>query len=148
VWSHLRDLRERGTTVVVTTHQLGEAEYCDRIAIIDHGKLLTEGTPAELKAVIGADQVVLRTEDDVRAADAVAERFGLSAERTRDGLRLRVADGAATVPRLCAGLGLTVLSVDIRPPTLDDVFLHHTGTAIRDSGVDSGLLANLGEGLR
>jgi ABC-2 type transport system ATP-binding protein len=149
VWDHLERLRrERGITVFFTTHQLEEAEHCDRIAIIDRGKLITEGTPAELKSVIGADRVVLRTEDDRRAADAVADRFGLAAETKPEGLLLRVADGAALVPRLCTGLGVTVRSVSITPPTLDDVFLHHTGSALRESGTNGASLAELGEGLR
>ncbi|MFJ8109920.1 ATP-binding cassette domain-containing protein [Streptomyces sp. NPDC096132] len=148
VWEHLDRLRqERGITVFFTTHQLDEAEHCDRIAIVDRGKVITEGTPAELKSVIGSDLVVLRTEDDPRAATALADRFGLVAEPAPDGLRLRVADGAGLVPRLCTGLGLTVRSVTVTQPTLDDVFLHHTGLAIRES-TGPRTLGNLGEGLR
>ncbi len=149
VWEHLDTLRrEQGITVFFTTHQLEEAEHCDRIAIIDRGKVITQGSPAELKSVIGSDLVVLHTEDDGHALDVVSERFGLAADLTPDGLLLRVADGAALVPRLCTELGLTVKSVTVAPPTLDDVFLHHTGLAIRESGTDTQLLSNLGEGLR
>ncbi|MER5345415.1 ATP-binding cassette domain-containing protein [Streptomyces mirabilis] len=149
VWDHLERLRrERGITVFVTTHQLDEAEHCNRIAIIDRGKVVTEGTPADLKSVIGADLVVLRTEDDQRAADALVDRFGLPAEPTPDGLLLRVEHAAALVPRLCTELGVTVREVAIAPPTLDDVFLHHTGLAIRESPTGPRTLGNLGEGLR
>jgi ABC-2 type transport system ATP-binding protein len=149
VWDHLERLRrERGITVFFTTHQLDEAEHCDRIAIIDRGKVITEGTPADLKSVIGADLVVLRTEDDKRAAQALSDRFGLPAEPTPDGLLLRVERAAALVPRLCTELGVTVREVSIAPPTLDDVFLHHTGLAIRESGTGPRTLGNLGEGLR
>ncbi|MFE6908567.1 ATP-binding cassette domain-containing protein [Streptomyces erythrochromogenes] len=149
VWEHLGTLRrEQGITVFFTTHQLEEAEHCDQIAIIDRGKVITQGAPAELKSVIGADLVVLRTEDDPRAADALSERFGLAAELTPDGLLLQVADGASLVPRLCTGLGLAVRSVTVTQPTLDDVFLHHTGAAIRESEPSGHTLGNLGEGLR
>ncbi|MEV8532576.1 ATP-binding cassette domain-containing protein [Streptomyces sp. NPDC051211] len=149
VWEHLNRLRrEEGITLFFTTHQLEEAEHCDRIAIFDRGKVVTEGSPAELKTVIGADVVVLRTEDDTRAADAVAERFGLAAETTPDGLLLRVANGATLVPRLCTELGLTVHAVSVVPPTLDDVFLHHTGAAVRDTGTNAHTLSHLGEGMR
>lgn len=149
VWDHLARLRrEKGITVFVTTHQLDEAEHCDRIAIVDRGKVITEGTPADLKSVIGADLVVLRTEDDRCAADALTERFALAAESTPDGLLLRVAGAARLVPRLCTELGVTVREVSIAPPTLDDVFLHHTGLAIRESGTGPRTLGNLGEGLR
>jgi len=149
VWDYLNRLRrEREITVFFTTHQLEEAEHCDRIAIIDRGKVITEGTPADLKSVVGADLVVLRTEDDPRAVEVVADRFKLAAELTPDGVLLRVANGATLVPRLCTELGLTVHSVTTAPPTLDDVFLHHTGFAIRESGTDARVLSNLGEGLR
>ncbi|MBJ6633878.1 ATP-binding cassette domain-containing protein [Streptomyces griseoincarnatus] len=149
VWHHLDRLREeQGITVFFTTHQLEEAEHCDRIAIFDRGKLVTEGSPAELKSVIGADVVDLRTEDDRLAVDLLSDRFGLTAENTPGGLRLRVQDGASMVPRLCTGLGLGVRSVTVTPPSLDDVYLHHTGTAIRDSGSDARSLDSLGEGLR
>lgn len=149
VWQHLERLtREKGITVFFTTHHLDEADHCDRIAIIDHGKVVTEGTPAQLKSVIGADRVLLRTEDDSRAAELVAERFGLPAQIGPEGLLLRVPDGSALVPRLCTGLGLTVRSVTVTPPTLDDVYLHHTGTAIRESRSTGTLLAEIGEGLR
>ncbi|MFD9326052.1 ATP-binding cassette domain-containing protein [Streptomyces sp. NPDC060065] len=149
VWDHLDRLRrELGITVFFTTHQLEEAEHCDRIAIIDRGKVITEGSPAELKSIIGSDVVVLRTEDDSRAADAVSDRFGLAAELTPDGLLLRVANGSTLVPRLCTELGLTVRSVTVVPPTLDDVFLHHTGSAIRESVTSAHTLSNIGEGLR
>ncbi|MCZ1000344.1 ATP-binding cassette domain-containing protein [Streptomyces mirabilis] len=149
VWEHLERLRrERGITVFVTTHQLDEAEHCDRIAIIDRGKVVTEGTPADLKSVIGADLVVLRTDDDQRAAAVLGDRFGLPAEPTPDGLLLRVERAAALVPRLCTELGVTVREVAIAPPTLDDVFLHHTGLAIRESPTGPRTLGNLGEGLR
>ncbi|NUP23805.1 MAG: ATP-binding cassette domain-containing protein [Streptomyces sp.] len=149
VWEHLDRLRrEQGITVFFTTHQLDEAEHCDRIAIFDRGKVITEGSPAELKSIIGADLVTLRTEDDPRAVDALSDRFGLSAELAPEGLRLRVSNGAGLVPRLCTGLGLTVRSVTVTSPTLDDVFLHHTGTAIRDNGTNTRTLSNIGEGMR
>ncbi|MER6160020.1 ATP-binding cassette domain-containing protein [Streptomyces sp. NPDC001868] len=127
LWEHLRLLcREHGITVFLTTHHLEEAEHCDRIAIIDHGELVTEGTPRALKSVIGADVVTLRTDDDERAAETVRRSFGLPAETGPDGVRLRAPDGAALVPRLCAGLTVPVRSVTVASPTLDDVFLHHT----------------------
>ncbi|WP_033224782.1 MULTISPECIES: ATP-binding cassette domain-containing protein [unclassified Streptomyces] len=149
VWNHLDRLREEeGITLFFTTHQLEEAEHCDRIAIFDRGKLVTEGSPAQLKSVIGADVVMLRTDDDARAAEALAERFGTTAEPTPDGLLLRVAHGTALVPRLCTGLGVTVREVSVAPPTLDDVFLHHTGAAVRETGGGAHTLDALGEGVR
>jgi ABC-2 type transport system ATP-binding protein len=133
VWDQLCALRDRrGVTVFLTTHHLEEAEHCDLIAIIDHGRLVAQGTPAALKAVVADDLVVVRTDDDTAAAAArIRDRWGWEAS-VADGVRFRVADGAGVVPAVCAGLGLPVRSITVTPPTLDDVFVHHTGRAIRD----------------
>jgi ABC-2 type transport system ATP-binding protein len=134
IWDHLRRLRaERDVTVFLTTHHLEEAENCDRIAIMDEGRLVGDGTPRELKAIVGADLVTLHTADDPAAARTVWEQLGLDAEAGPDGLRIRVADGAALVPRLCAVLPVAVRAVTVTPPTLDDVFLHYTGRTIREA---------------
>ncbi|MFE2009992.1 ATP-binding cassette domain-containing protein [Streptomyces sp. NPDC059491] len=135
VWQHLRALREQhGNTLFVTTHYLDEAENCDRIAIIDRGRLVAQGTPLALKNAIGDDRVVLRTGDDVRArriVRALAPPESSVAVDT-DGVCLRVPDGSAWIPRLCAALGshdIAVHAASATPPTLDDVFFHHTGRA-------------------
>jgi ABC-2 type transport system ATP-binding protein len=133
IWAHLHRLRERDITVFLTTHHLDEAENCARLAIVDGGKLVVAGTPAELKATIGADLVVVRTGDDHETVRILRDRFGLAATETPDGVHLRVPDGASFVPRLCAEIGLPVRSVTVTPPTLDDVFLHYTGRTIRES---------------
>ncbi|MFE3033135.1 daunorubicin resistance protein DrrA family ABC transporter ATP-binding protein [Streptomyces canus] len=134
IWEHLHRLRaEQEITVFLTTHHLEEAEHCDRMAIMDRGQLVVEGTPAGLKGVVGADLVVLRTGDDAEAARAVRERFGIEAEAGAEGVRLRTPDGAGFVPRLCAELTVPVHAVTVTPPTLDDVFLHYTGRTIREA---------------
>ncbi|MFD5624518.1 ATP-binding cassette domain-containing protein [Streptomyces yangpuensis] len=136
VWDHLRTLRERhGTTLFVTTHYLEEAENCDRLAIIDAGRLVAQGTPFALKAAIGDDRVVLRTGDDTKARQVVHETAppGTTLTLDADGLCLRVPDGSAWIPRLCAALeahGISVRAASATPPTLDDVFFHHTGRSI------------------
>ncbi|WP_328491370.1 ATP-binding cassette domain-containing protein [Streptomyces sp. NBC_00414] len=135
IWEYLLRLpREDGVTIFLTTHHLAEAEHCGRLAIMDNGKLLVEDTPALLKAVIASDLVEIRTGDDTAAAEAIRTRFGLDATASAAGLRFRVADGAAFVPRLCSGLTVPIHSVTVTPPTLDDVFLHYTGRPIRDTG--------------
>ncbi|HVQ95961.1 MAG TPA: ABC transporter ATP-binding protein [Mycobacteriales bacterium] len=132
VWRHLTEVREReATTLFLTTHYLDEAERCDRIAIIDSGRIIAQGTPAQLKAVLGADRVHLRTGDDALAAAAIRDRFGLVADIGPDGLSVPAQDGARLVPRLCAGLDVPVHAVSVTRPSLDDVFLHHTGNRIR-----------------
>jgi ABC-2 type transport system ATP-binding protein len=133
LWVHLHEMREReSTTLFLTTHYLDEAEQCDRIAIIDEGRIVAQGTPAELKSVLAADRVELRTGDDTAAAAALRSRFGIDAVVTPQGLRIRAEDGARLVPRLCAGLDVPVYEVTVIRPSLDDVFLHHTGHRIRD----------------
>jgi ABC-2 type transport system ATP-binding protein len=133
LWTHLGEVREReATTLFLTTHYLEEAERCDRIAIIDDGRIVAQGTPAELKSVLGADRVELRTGDDVAAAASLRARFGVDAVVGPYGLRVHAEDGARLVPRLCAGLDVPVYEVTVTRPSLDDVFLHHTGHRIRE----------------
>nr|WP_042177893.1 daunorubicin resistance protein DrrA family ABC transporter ATP-binding protein [Kibdelosporangium sp. MJ126-NF4]CEL12835.1 daunorubicin resistance ABC transporter, ATP-binding protein [Kibdelosporangium sp. MJ126-NF4]CTQ98521.1 daunorubicin resistance ABC transporter, ATP-binding protein [Kibdelosporangium sp. MJ126-NF4] len=144
IWEHLHRMRrDYGITVFLTTHHLEEAENCDRIAIIDHAVVVAEGTPAELKTVVGADLVILRTGDDNAATRAIRDSFGIDATADPAGVRLRVADGAAFVPRLCARISVPVHSVTVTPPTLDDVFLHYTGRTIREADLGPMTLADL-----
>ncbi|WP_438817829.1 ATP-binding cassette domain-containing protein, partial [Streptomyces clavuligerus] len=136
VWEHLRTLRDRdGSTLFVTTHYLEEAENCDRIAIIDRGRLVAQGTPRALKAAIGDDRVTLRTSDDMTARQVVHRRAPTARAVAVDtgGICLRVPDGSVWVPRLCAALeghGIAVHAASATPPTLDDVFFHHTGRSL------------------
>ncbi|MDJ1131436.1 ATP-binding cassette domain-containing protein [Streptomyces iconiensis] len=134
IWRHLVQLRRQtGTTLYITTHYLDEAEHCDRAAIIDHGRIVAVGTPADLKAEIGDDRIHLRTADNAAAVSVLAQECGLPATGGRDGLTLRVADGARTVPLVCAALvarDITVHELSVTPPSLDDVFFHHTGRSI------------------
>jgi ABC-2 type transport system ATP-binding protein len=133
LWTYLHDVRQReGTTVFLTTHHLDEAEQCDRIAILDEGRIVAQGTPAALKSVLGADRVELRTGDDAAAAARLRERFGLDAAVGPDGLSVQAEDGARLVPALCAGLDIPVYEVTVTRPSLDDVFFHHTGRGIRE----------------
>ncbi|RLV01288.1 ABC transporter ATP-binding protein [Streptomyces griseocarneus] len=139
LWEHLHHVRRRhAISLFLTTHYLEEAEHCDRIAVIDGGRIVVEGSPGALKAAVGTDRVQLRTADDPAARTALRERFGLDADAGPDGLRVHVPDGAAFVPALCAGLGVTVLSVTVTRPSLDDVFLHWTGRTIRDAETAGG----------
>ncbi|MFJ4501072.1 ATP-binding cassette domain-containing protein [Streptomyces sp. NPDC088864] len=136
IWDHLYALRERhGSTLFITTHQLEEAANCDRVAIIDHGRLVAEGTPLALQAAIGDDRVALRTSDDAKARDIVRRLVPEGHPVTADsgGITLRLPDGSSWIPRLCAALqnhGIAVSAASATPPTLDDVFFHHTGRSI------------------
>jgi ABC-2 type transport system ATP-binding protein len=133
IWNYIRELRAREQiTIFLTTHYMDEAEYCDRIAIIDGGKLVAEGSPAELKAQVGKDRVAITTADDAAAMERLSTEFGVEPARREGHIMFAVADGEKFVPRLFAELGVPIRSVSVARPSLDDVFLAHTGTTIRD----------------
>lgn len=140
IWRYLRALREsEGTTIFMTTHYMDEAELCDRIAIMDRGEIVVLDTPGALKAGVGADRVTLRTaDDDAAAVAALRERFGVDAVLAEGAVTFHVADGEAFVPRLFAEPSVAITSVSVSRPTLDDVFLQHTGTTIRDAESGAG----------
>jgi ABC-2 type transport system ATP-binding protein len=134
VWGEVRKLNaERGTTIFLTTQYLEEAdELADRVGIISEGRIVAEGTPDELKRSIGDDLIVARVEGaDDEVADALREVPGVHHVSIHQGeVTLRAADGAGTMTPVAVALnhhGLTVHSLTLRTPTLDDVFLEMTG---------------------
>jgi ABC-2 type transport system ATP-binding protein len=134
IWSYIAQLQEREEiTIFMTTHYMDEAEFCDRIAIMDQGEIVALDTPEALKAQVGADRVRIQTEDDDAAIAALAESFGLEATMSEGAVTFFVPSGEEFVPRLFAELGIGIRSVSVSRPTLDDVFMSHTGTTIRDA---------------
>jgi ABC-2 type transport system ATP-binding protein len=137
IWRYIRELREaEGTTIFMTTHYMEEAELCDRIAIMDQGEIVVLDTPEALKAAVGADRIVLGTADNDAALAALRERFGIEAAVAEDAVTFHVESGEAFVPRLFEEWDPThpaITSVAISRPTLDDVFMRHTGSTIRDA---------------
>jgi ABC-2 type transport system ATP-binding protein len=141
LWTHIRKLRdELGTTVFLTTHYMDEADsLSDRILIIDHGTIVAEGTPAELKKRVSGDTITLtlRTEADAgRAAEIAATLTGADTPVVEAiTVRFHVPDGATALPQLLGALtkaGIDAIGVDVNRPTLDDVFLTLTGRSLRD----------------
>ncbi len=133
IWDYLRELRRReGITIFMTTHYMDEAEFCDRIAIIDMGRIVALGTPDELKARVGGDVITIATTDNAASAAELGSMFGLTPAVDNGTLRIEVSDGAAMIPRLVRDLSAQVTAVTLRRPSLDDVFLKLTGRAIRD----------------
>jgi ABC-2 type transport system ATP-binding protein len=134
IWDYVRELRAReDITVFVTTHYMEEAENCDRIAIINDGRIVALDTPDRLKAAVGEDRVQIMTEDDEAAIATLRDAFGLDAAMHEGMVTVRVPDGAGFVPRLFAELNVPIRSVTVTRPSLDDVFLAHTGSTIRDA---------------
>jgi ABC-2 type transport system ATP-binding protein len=138
IWSYIRELKEREQiTIFMTTHYMDEAEWCDRIAIMDHGEIVALDAPEALKATVGTDRVTIHTDDDDAAIASLADRFGIEARKAEGAVLFGVPAGEAFVPRLFAELGVAIRAVSVSRPTLDDVFLAYTGTTIRDAEEDS-----------
>ncbi len=143
LWDHVRSLRDRGTTIFLTTHYLEEADsLCDRLVIMDHGDIVVEGTPRDLKRQVSGESVVLSIRDVDGAADRALAALGAQdfvREISLDGdeVRLYVEDASAALPhilRLLDGERIGVKSMQLSEPTLDDVFLRQTGRSLRDAG--------------
>jgi ABC-2 type transport system ATP-binding protein len=133
IWEYLLRLRqERSLTIFLTTHYMEEAEHCDRIAVIDHGRIVALDTPEGLKAQVGGDIITLRTDDDAAVAREIGERYQVTVRHDAGGLQVEVANGATFIPALLQGLPGRVQAVNLRRPTLDDVFLKLTGREIRE----------------
>jgi len=143
IWTYIRELKEREEiTIFMTTHYMDEAEWCDRIAIMDHGQIVALDSPEALKAQIGKDRVSIHTDDDDAAIPALRDRFGLDARVAEGAVTFGVPAGEEFVPRLFAELGIPIKAVSVSRPTLDDVFMSYTGTTIRDAEEDSSKLRN------
>ncbi|MEE8472969.1 MAG: ATP-binding cassette domain-containing protein [Dehalococcoidia bacterium] len=134
IWEYVGRLRkEEGITIFLTTHYMDEAENANRIAVIDHGRIVALDTPEALKRMVGGDIINLKTADDQRAMGEILEKFGIQAQQDGQGLAFEVSNGGEFIPRLVGGLGIEISSVGLRRPTLDDVFLKLTGRELRDS---------------
>ncbi|MFI6238939.1 ATP-binding cassette domain-containing protein [Micromonospora sp. NPDC050795] len=141
MWDEIRRLRADGMTVFITTHYLDEADaLCDRIAIMDNGEVVAEGTPAELKREISGDVVLVGL--DLAATPQAAQTLDgepyVNKLETVDegGLRLYVDEGATAIPQVLRRLdhaGLELRSIELHRPSLDDVFLTKTGRSLRES---------------
>ncbi len=140
IWTYISELkRDEDITIFLTTHYMDEAEYCDRIAIMDRGTIVALDTPEALKASVGKDRVQIQTGDDEAAIAALRERFDIDAVLAEGAVTFGVPKGEEFVPRLFAELGQQIRSVNVSRPSLDDVFMSYTGTTIRDAEESSGL---------
>ena len=145
VWTEVQRLAAEGLTILLTTHYLEEADrLAGQVAMIDHGRIVARGTPDELKSELRGDAIVVELRDSGRngAATAVLERLAGLYEPAMEGrtLRARADDGASAVPTVLAALdaaGLGVASVTVARPSLDDVYLRHTGRAYRPNGQEA-----------
>jgi len=139
IWEYLLKLRaQEGITMFMTTHYMDEAENCDRIAIIDHGQIVALDTPEALKGLVGGDIITVSTSDNRQAAEKLKLAHGIEPRLGPEGqLIIEIAQGDRFIPQMMAtfansGAPLAVQSVNLRRPTLEDVFLKLTGHAIRE----------------
>ncbi|MBI4423690.1 MAG: ABC transporter ATP-binding protein [Elusimicrobia bacterium] len=127
LWAYLRKLQgESGVTVLATTHLMDEAERCDRLAILDRGRVVASGTPDALKEEIGGDVISVRGPDPARLMGLIGERFGLTPELVDDVVRIERAGGHSFIPALVEAFPGQIASVTLGKPTLEDVFIHRT----------------------
>ncbi len=133
IWEYIIDMcRQEGTTVFLTTHYMDEAEKAGRIAIIDKGRIVALDTPRKLKNIVGQDIISLKTEDDKKAAEEIRQQYQIEARSDGGGLIFSVNNGEEFLPEFIKGLNTKILGVNLRRPSLDDVFLKLTGREIRD----------------
>jgi ABC-2 type transport system ATP-binding protein len=142
IWDHIKKInRDMDVTIILTTHYMDEADFlCDRVAIIDHGRVLALGSPKQLKESMGADMVAVKTNKPKKFAEAMkrqkwVEKAKIYEKTVRISLRnaeTRIAD----IIRITDKLSIKVSSVEQHTPTLEDVFIHFTGRRIRDEIAD------------
>jgi ABC-2 type transport system ATP-binding protein len=138
IWRYINELKQReDITIFLTTHYMDEAEHCDRIAIIDQGKIVAIDTPEALKASVGKDRVQISTADDQAAIAELTDRFSIDAAIHEGLVTFSVESGEEFVPRLFAELDVSIRSVSVARPSLDDVFMNYTGRTIRDTEASS-----------
>ncbi|MDD5341151.1 MAG: ATP-binding cassette domain-containing protein [Patescibacteria group bacterium] len=138
IWAYVQELaKKEKISIILTTHYMDEADQlCNRLAIIDHGKISALDSPSNLKKVIGGDVVLVKVEnpnlDEIKKLDFVKKT------QVHDGyVTLTVANASENLARILQTIG-KVESVDVHLPTLNDVFLHYTGKEIREGSAEGG----------
>lgn len=140
IWAYIKELKEaHDITIVLTTHYMEEADrLSDRVAIMDYGKIVALDTPAQLKETLEGDVITIKTEDTEKLSSVLADKMNLQKAHISAGtLELTVRKGEALLPKIvetAAKSNIHVEAVFLREPSLEDVFLHYTGRAIRAEG--------------
>ena len=128
LWQYLQILRdEEHVTVLVTTHLMEEAERCDRLAILNQGKRVALGTPAELKREIGGDVILLDTTDPASLAERISDRFHVDAQVLAGQVRFEQENGHRFITDVVEAFPGEIQAISVSKPTLEDVFIHRTG---------------------
>jgi len=137
IWDYILGLRKKhNLTIFLTTHYMEEAENCNRITIIDDGKVVALDTPDKLKDIVGGDLVTLKAEDNAAVADELKQKYDISPVIEKDTVVFTIPQGDKFLVKLMRSMKSNLTSISIRRPTLDDVFLKLTGRAIRDEEIN------------
>jgi ABC-2 type transport system ATP-binding protein len=138
LWDFILSLRKtEGTTVFLTTHYMDEAEYANHIAVMDYGKIIALDNPKGLKGMVGGDMISLSTVDDQKAQAELQKRYNIQARGDGEQLTFEIDNGDRFIPTLIKEFDTEIISISLRRPTLDDVFLKLTGRGLRDEAVKS-----------
>ncbi len=138
IWQFLLKLQKNfGMTIFMTTHYLNEAEYCDRIAIIDNGSIVALDTPGNLKSMVGGDIITIKSKDVSILKKDVEIFKATEIEDMQGGIRVEIQDGKTFLPKLFSKSKAKIDSVELREPTIDDVFLKITGKQIREESASA-----------
>ena len=137
LWEHLMTLKADGATILTTTHLMDEGDRCDRVAILDQGKIVALGAPSALKAEIGGDVITIETDDASGLRDEITRRFGVTPQAFGSVLRLERAAGHAFIPQLVEAFPGRLKTVSLSRPSLEDAFLHHAGRRFADAQAPS-----------
>ena len=152
IWDYVRDINQQGTTIFLTTHYMDEADqFSDRISIMDHGKIIVTGKPWELKNALGQDLIYLETSDNWKAGEILKKLDSAKGikEKTKGIIVIVNVDGTYLLPEIMDKLrsgGITIKAVNLKKPSMDDVFVHYTGRELRDNGAENVSVVNFRAG--
>ncbi|ASA20603.1 ATP-binding cassette domain-containing protein [Paenibacillus donghaensis] len=133
IWDYIHKLREEiGITIFLTTHYMDEAEICDKIAIIDDGRIIALDTPAGLKDGVGGDIIEISADNNLKAKEELEQKYGRTVKEQDSILIFEVEKGNEFIAEFVKNADFRITSINLRRPTLNDVFLKLTGKQIRD----------------
>jgi ABC-2 type transport system ATP-binding protein len=144
IWDYVRDINQQGTTIFLTTHYMDEADQLsDRISIIDHGKIVITGKSWELKNTLGQDIIYMETSDNWAAGELLKNLDSVKGIKEKSkGIVIMVnVDGTYLLPEVMDRLrngGIKIRAVNLKKPSMDDVFVYYTGRELRDNGAEKG----------
>ncbi|WP_053219900.1 ATP-binding cassette domain-containing protein [Virgibacillus senegalensis] len=138
IWEYILRLKQKaGITIFLTTHYMDEAEICDRVAVMDHGELIALDTPDQLKTNVGGDIIEIETEDNRAAAALLENKYEAEVKEAEGSLTFQVEKGSEFLVQFVREFDIPIKTVNLRRPTLNDVFLSLTGREIREETVSA-----------